>query len=752
MQRLIESGPHTGEPALTKAEILFTRRCPLRCSGCAIYRVDEKGISDHKHSDIEEAPMEDWYRAIDNLSQLGCGFMAIYGAEPAQVPERIAMFLRHADLRKIPNSVITSGVGLSEKMLDMWWDNKLRSLTMSVDALVDGIATQASNKSSRIKTDKAYTFLTYFIDKYGKDPEFRDVEACMTLTRKNYHALPTLIQALSARGIWLHWDLVHADRGQPYSKVETVDDLHELIFRDEDKNELRKVLEEVKSLKDKGCLIHPSKASIDVMSSDAGLSYQWQCCSSKKEEFIGMVTLDVNTVVRPCLVKSQKQVVTTAKGFDLNCGDVQVGDWLMGYDVETHQLKPTQVQEVQTRVVSKWIRVLVEVQTLVGPEIRTISCTEEHPFYVKGQWVDAKDLIVGSEIQQPGELVKVVKRRHGEEFRNPPRASVKCRCGCGTSVTYPNWYVNGHNSNPGTAHHDRMMGDFNPMKNPEVVRKVMQSEGYRNPKRVEAGLNVKGLSKPEKEVLGLIQENNLPIVYASDKFFISDGKGSHIRPDFKVVGQQKLIEVWVEGYPWFGGTRTEENYAKPRKQQLENLGFEVLMLCVNRMNHPEILSELRRFVGNGARVLSVEVVNASEEVINYRCLPYNNFFVAGVLSHNCDDFLPPEMDVPYLDKTASPQRKGVTIGKGKLRLLPITSGDEQTKERLRLIDVKSNPIFGWELSDRWEEYKSTVRNMVRGYNCRCSWSTHQDAENIYNGEGVDLAHYIHRRVADLPVE
>jgi hypothetical protein len=359
--------------------------------------------------------MDRWFATIDNLKELGCGFMAIYGAEPAQVPERTAQFVNYATTVGIPNSVITSGVGLDEQMLDYWWDNKLYSLTMSVDALVDSIAEQASNKSSKIKTDRAYRFLTYFIDKYGKRPEFRDVEACMTLTRKNFRALPELIEALSAKGIWLHWDLVHANRGQPYSKVETVEDIAELSFRPEDQLELRSVLEQVKSLKKKGCLIHPSSAAIDMMSSDDGLAYKWQCMKLPKEEFIGMVTLDVNCVVRVC-----------------------------------------------------------------------------------------------------------------------------------------------------------------------------------------------------------------------------------------------------------------------------------------------------------------------------------------------DDFHPPEMDVPLDHRTVSPERMGLSVSKGKLRLPQLigTYALERLEAEERA-NIKSDPVFGWELSARWEEYKQRARDMVRKYDCRCSWATHMDAENIYNGVGTDLEHYIHKKVADL---
>lgn len=409
MQRLIESGPHKGKPALTKCEALTTRRCPYRCAGCSMYRADEKGRNDYHQSDLEEAPMERWYSSLDQLSLLGCGFIAQYGAEPAQVPERTAQFIDYAsNVVKIPNTVITSGVGLSEDMISYWWDRGLRSLTMSVDAIAGDELLQASNKSSRMKTLDAYKFLKFWTEKYGKHSEYRDAEGCMTLTRKNYKVVPTLIRELSALGVWLHFDLVHADRGQPYSKVETVEDIGELMFRSEDYSDLRVMLAEVKAMKDDKYLIHPSKGALDMVGSVEGLTNQWQCCKGK-EEFIGMVTMDVNCVVRPC-----------------------------------------------------------------------------------------------------------------------------------------------------------------------------------------------------------------------------------------------------------------------------------------------------------------------------------------------DDFLPPEMDVPKNHPTASPQRKGMATRGGKLKLL--------SPEQVQALDVESTPIFGWEISDRWDEYRQRTKEMVRKYDCHCSWVTHMQAEQIYAGVGEDLEHYIHTRVADLPTE
>jgi len=294
-QRLIESGPHKGKPALTKAEVLFTRRCPLRCSGCSIFRVDENGVTDNNQADAEEATMDEWFRTLDNLSELGTQFIALYGAEPAQVPNRVASFLHYAEnIVKIPTSVITSGVGLTTDILDLWWNSGLRSLTMSVDGLADD---QTSSVSSKVKTNKAWQFLKYWVEKYGS--QMRDAEGCMTLTRKNVAVLPELIKVMTDKNVWLHFDMIHSNRGQPYSKVERHVDLTGLMFEsDEDVQILNEAIDQVIAMKSGGYLIHPSVESLIGMKKH-GPKMDWQCCQGESG-FLGFVTVDPNCVIRPC--------------------------------------------------------------------------------------------------------------------------------------------------------------------------------------------------------------------------------------------------------------------------------------------------------------------------------------------------------------------------------------------------------------------------------------------------------------------
>ena len=55
---------------IVKCEFLWTRICPIKCEYCA--------MADGRRNTI---PLSDIKLGIDNLKQLGCGFIAICGAE-----------------------------------------------------------------------------------------------------------------------------------------------------------------------------------------------------------------------------------------------------------------------------------------------------------------------------------------------------------------------------------------------------------------------------------------------------------------------------------------------------------------------------------------------------------------------------------------------------------------------------------------------------------------------------------------------
>jgi len=67
---------------LVKAEILWTRVCPLRCHYCGMRTGYQNTPTSH-----------DWRVGLENLKELGCQFIAIYGAEPlsdfSKLPEHL---------------------------------------------------------------------------------------------------------------------------------------------------------------------------------------------------------------------------------------------------------------------------------------------------------------------------------------------------------------------------------------------------------------------------------------------------------------------------------------------------------------------------------------------------------------------------------------------------------------------------------------------------------------------------------------
>lgn len=279
--RLIETGPRAGQQALVKAEILLTRACFLRCSGCGFHRSGE------------EASLEDWCRTIDALSVLGCGFLPIFGGDPACVPEKTEGFIRYASARGIPLTVIVSGVGLTTFMLNAWHDAGLRSLTMSLDWLPDQPYASALGASRLIKSKAALKFLPYFARAYPNS----DVEAMMTLTRVNYHLLPEVIRRMSAMGIWVNWDFLNvATKGMDC--VAAASDVAELVFRGSDLPALQDVLAEARSLKQQGLLVQASEVVFDC--ADQLVRQNWQCRSGQGG-FLGMVSIDADCCVRQCL-------------------------------------------------------------------------------------------------------------------------------------------------------------------------------------------------------------------------------------------------------------------------------------------------------------------------------------------------------------------------------------------------------------------------------------------------------------------
>lgn len=276
---------------IVKAELLWSRKCPLKCSYCAMVN----------HKDNTPS-LDQWRAGIDNLKRLDCKFIAIYGAEPLEEFEKLPQVIDYAESSGIHTTLITSGFTKDlNKKLKLLYDFGLRSITTSYDMI-------PLDHSSGLKSSKALEIIDTFRS-FGK---VRDVAIVATLTKQNFRELPQVIRKMSDENIWTFFDLIHADRGQAGSKVRNTN--LDLMFSDDDFKELANVLDEVIYMKNRGYLCHASEIFLNKLIDEHNEVYNWNCAMERS--FPAWVTIDCDGTVYPC-DDFQPNTVLNIKMWDL---------------------------------------------------------------------------------------------------------------------------------------------------------------------------------------------------------------------------------------------------------------------------------------------------------------------------------------------------------------------------------------------------------------------------------------------------
>lgn len=264
---------------IVKAEILWTRKCPLRCPYCAMADGRSNGLS-----------IDQWKSGVDNLKKLGCGFAAFYGAEPLADFDKLCDVVGYTESVGIHTTVITSGIVPNfYKKVDDLHRAGAKSLSMSYDIVPPDSQTEA-------KTNKAIASLLYFAQKGS----IRDIAAISTLTRLNYQHFIQSVVRQTRKNIWSFFDLIHQDRNQPGSKCKNYNGISDLLFHKTDINSFLEFLDDLYELKNKGFLCHTSKQFINMIKNNPNLliDYSWNCANSKV--FPSWVTVDCDGLVYPC--------------------------------------------------------------------------------------------------------------------------------------------------------------------------------------------------------------------------------------------------------------------------------------------------------------------------------------------------------------------------------------------------------------------------------------------------------------------
>lgn len=264
------------EKKIVKAELLWTYACQLRCSGCNMV----KSGPSKKWNTMTES---EWDRGFSNLAELGCEFVAIYGAEPLlefeKLPEAVSSIRNQGMDCTLITNCMTPNVREKLTVLNAYG---LDSLTASYDPVPYDL-------SSKAKSDRSIATLEWFKSLF----EPRDVAAVVTVTEQSLDHLAATAEYLSDKGIWMFCDLMHWDKGNPGTKCSgarnaTIPHTYQKVVS---------VYEKLIKMKGEGFLVHANEAVLDVLKDDY-LGYNWMCTND--ECFPSWVTIDPNGNVHPC--------------------------------------------------------------------------------------------------------------------------------------------------------------------------------------------------------------------------------------------------------------------------------------------------------------------------------------------------------------------------------------------------------------------------------------------------------------------
>ncbi len=374
---------------------------------------------------------------------------------------------------------------------------------------------------------------------------------------------------------------------------------------------------------------------------------------------------------RLCFAKLKRNKVWLSREKNIPIADVKVGDKLIAYDFKNKKFEETEVKEIFERKCNDYLRIEIEKNKGKrgcmpnGGSQNPIMVTKEHPFLVKNRWISAKNLEEGDELffiskndkqrvqvstnpefkkrlgehsvantSTPQAIEKIIAKdkkmwkERREEFLGYAREGIKkCHTPEAEEKRTKHLFERGHYKRVS----DRMK-ENNPMNNLET-RHLAFLRRTTFP------------SYLEKLFIDLFKEENLPIEYVGDgRLWIGnlerDEKGrlkkgyKRMNPDFIIKDQKKVLEVYGYGYLKTRG----DNYEKDRKEHYGKYGYKCLVLPINprRFNKTEILEKIIPFLHNGVKITNIRgsrIKNVS--AINFHCEPYNNFFVNGVLVHNC---------------------------------------------------------------------------------------------------------------------
>ena len=148
------------------------------------------------------------------------------------------------------------------------------------------------------------------------------------------------------------------------------------------------------------------------------------------------------------------------------------------------------------------------------------------------------------------------------------------------------------------------------------------------------------ISGPEQKIINLEKHYQWGLEFTGNGSFWVERQN----PDFKIVNQNKVIEIYDSSSPRYDrGPEWEEK----RRAVYERNGFKVLFLDFfdkeKKNSHytlsrkAEFASNIQTFIMNGEKVTRIQpYIGKKNRIAKIECFPHKNYFVESILSHNCD--------------------------------------------------------------------------------------------------------------------
>lgn len=178
------------ELKVLKVEFLLTRRCQYRCSYCKI--IDARSLRSQRELTTYQV-----CQAISFIANTWPGAPIIFfGGEPT-IREDLPSIIKCCKDNNVKHAVISNSMRVlkdpeyASKLIDAGLSNWSTSFDGALLELVTDVSVLR-------KSVNGIDALKMFRDKYG----IRDLVTCITVTKKNIMAMPSIIQDLTREGIW----------------------------------------------------------------------------------------------------------------------------------------------------------------------------------------------------------------------------------------------------------------------------------------------------------------------------------------------------------------------------------------------------------------------------------------------------------------------------------------------------------------------------------------------------------------------